>query len=215
MASAGTELGREVSIFGTDASGKPFFETVHAIKFDGADVAVQGLQRTLRVKDIVGLRHGGEKGRFEVTWVGSENTPEQGQLRLRNLEPFKNIFAPVIQAQPFLTVKPSLEQHERRRQPRIACRGTVTFRREGTTAQDSGILQDLSEGGCYIETVSTAPALSHVDLTVNAPGLQLRAVGEVQASHPGMGMGIAFADMASAYRARLHEWVTQHSRLAR
>ncbi len=76
----------------------------------------------------------------------------------------------------------------------------------------AGKLQVLSEGGCYIETLSTAPRFSHLDLTVNAEGLELRAAGVVRDSQAGCGMGIAFREMEPAYLNRLQEGVFQHSR---
>lgn len=219
MASARPEVGREVSIFGTDVAGKPFSQTARAVGIRGSDVTLEGLTYTLKVNDTVGVRHAGQKVRFCVMWVGAEGTPQHGQVGLRSMEPNKNIWiapteapAPIPADMPALERTPSFAGRERRRHVRIACRGSVKFRREGADAPDSGMLKDLSEGGCYVESVSTAPQFSHLDLSVNAEGLELRAIGEVHSSHPGFGMGIAFAEMNPAYRSRLHEWVFQHSR---
>lgn len=204
-----------MSVFGTDLAGRPFSQNARAVSLKATEVTLEGLRCTLKLNDVVGLRHGGQKARFRVVWVGSEGTPQRGQVGLRALEPEKNIWgAPTEKPaeKPALVPKPAFAGHDRRKHTRIPCSGSVKFRREGAGTPDSGRLVDLSEGGCYVETVSTAARFSRLDLMLNTEGLELRAVGVVQASHPGFGMGIAFGEMSPAYHSRLREWVFQHSK---
>ncbi len=212
MSSAQPTADREVSVFGTDVAGKPFSQTARAAVISGTEVTVEGVRSILKVNDIVGVRHAGQKARFRVMWVGAEGTPQQGQAGLRAVELEKDIFGPGAPGKSAPLAPLSFTGHERRRYPRIPCYGTARFRCEGTHIPSGGKLQVLSEGGCYIETLSTAPRFSHLDLTVNAEGLELRAVGVVRDSLAGCGMGIAFYEMAPAYLNRLQEWVFQHSR---
>lgn len=211
MTSAKSEAGGEVSVFGTDATGRPFFQTARVVGVSGFEVTVEGMQRTLDVSNVVGIRHAGQKGRFQVVAVGREGTPQQGQVRLRTLEPEKNILGTGTKAAPALASKVSFVGRDRRLQPRIPCQGSVKFRREGAGDLDGGTLRCLNENGCYVETEATAPCSSLLDLVLNAEGLELSSVGVVRASEPG-GMGIAFTEMNPTYRSRLQEWVFQHSR---
>lgn len=211
MPSTQEAKGREISIFGTDASGKPFFQTARIVGIDGFEIAVEGVGCTLDINNIVGLRHAGQKARFQVVWVGQQGTPQKGQVGLRALEPGKNILGTLGETSPVPAPSRSFAGPDRRRHPRIPCHGSVKFRRELGGDLDAGTLQCLSETGCYVETAATAPCSSSLDLIVNAEGLELRSVGLVRASDPG-GMGIAFGAMNPAYRARLQEWVFQHSR---
>ncbi len=211
MASTQPAKGREVSIFGTDASGKPFFQTACVVSSDGFEVTLEGMHCRLDVSNVVGLRHAGQKGRFQVVSVGREGTPQQGQVCLRALEPGKNILGAGVGAASVPAPKSSYRGRDRRSQPRIPCQGGVKFRREGTVSLDAGILRCLNEGGCYIETEATAPCSSLLDLVLNVEGLELSSVGVVRASDPA-GMGIAFGEMNPAYRSRLQEWVFQRSR---
>ena len=212
MTSAKSAAGREVSVFGTDTTGKAFFQSARAISISGFEVAVEGLQCTLDVNNIVGLRHAGQKARFQVVWVGREGTPEQGQVGLRALEIEKDIWAAEVPApQPALLPHPSVAGRERRRYPRIWCQGQVEFRRKGADTPTLGKLQVLGEGGCYIQTLTTAPYLSDLDLVVNAEDLKLRVSGVVRDSQAGFGMGVAFSEMNPAYLARLQQWVSRHS----
>ena len=213
MASMKSGAGREVSVFGTDSTGKPFFQTARVVSRDGFEVTLEGVQRKLDVTDVVGLRHAGQKARFQVAWVGHEGTPQQGQIGLRALELDKDIWAAEVQPpQPALLPHPAVAGPERRRYPRIWCEGRVVFRRKGTENPTLGNLQVLGEGGCYIQTLTTAPELSEIDLLVAADGLELRAPAVVRDSQAGFGMGVAFGEVNPAERARLQEWVSQHSK---
>ena len=213
MASAKSGAGREVSVFGTDAVGKPFFQTARTVSIDGFEVTVEGVQRRLDVSDVVGLRHAGQKARFQVAWVGREGTPQQGQIGLRALELEKDIWpAEVRPTQPALLPHPAVSGRERRRYPRVWCQGRVQVRPKGADSPTLGNLQVLGEGGCYIQTLTAAPCLSEVDLLVSANDLELRAPAVVRDSQPGFGMGVAFGEIDPAQLARLQEWVSQHSR---
>lgn len=205
MASARSETAIKVSVFGTDASGRPFFEDARVVSIDGFEVAVEGIDRRLDVNDVIGLRHAGQRGRYRVVWLGHIGSPREGQVGLRAVDTDRDIFARTA-------VRKAAGEHERRRYPRIRCRGDVTFRREGTDVAVAGELKILSEGGCYIETPTPSPRLAHLDLDMSVEELALHSVGEVQALDPGFGMGIAFVEMNPAQRARLHEWVARHSR---
>ncbi len=209
-------VGDEVSVFGTDASGKAFFQAARVVSIDGFEVTVEGVQPRLDVSNVVGLRHAGQKARFRVVWVGREGTPQQGQVGLRQLEPEKDMFAPSTYTPGTATyTTPDLPNlpptgNERRRYPRITCHGNAKFNLEGVGMTDSGVLKFLSESGCYIETVATPPPSSRLDLALNVDGLEICTPGEVRGLQPGFGMGIAFGAMSPVQRAGLHEWVSRH-----
>ncbi len=204
----------EVSVFGTDVAGKVFSETARLIGIAGLEVTLEGLSRTLKVDDTVGLRQAGQKARFRVMWVAEQGTPQQGQVRLRTLEPEKGLWETLtrtVPQRPAAAAGASIAGHERRRYPRIPCWGNVSFRCEGTMLPNAGKLKVLGEGGCYIETGSTAPRFSHLDLILNAEGLELQVVGVVRDTEAGCGMGVAFREMNPACLDRLQQWVFRHS----
>lgn len=208
MASAG----REVSVFGTDSSGKPFFQTARAVSISGFEVTLEGLERTIGVNDVIGVRHAGQKGRFLVVWIGKQGTPEQGQIGLRALELEKDIWAVEASSRAAAPQShPAIAGRERRRYPRIWCQGRVEFRRKGAEDPILGRLQVLGEGGCYIQTLTTAPCLAELDVRVNAEGLELRAPAVVRDSRAGFGMGVEFGHIHPNHLARLQEWVLRHS----
>lgn len=206
-----TSAGWQVSVFGTDSLGKPFFQTARAVNISGFEVTIEGLDRTLDVNDVVGLRHAGQKARFQVAWIGRQGTPEQGQIGLRALELDKDLFGPAARSQQPLRSHPDVAGHERRRYPRVCCSGRVEFRRRSGEDPILGRLQVLGEGGCYIETLTAAPYLTVLDLHVTADDLELRAPGVVRDFEPGMGMGVEFGEISPAHRARLQHWLSHRS----
>ncbi len=214
MASAKASAGRDVSVFGTDTAGKPFFLTARAVHINGFEVTVEGLKAALEVNNVVGVRHAGQKARFQVVWIGRQGTPEQGQVGLRALELDKDIFAAaaVLPQSPAPGPHPAVAGRERRRYPRIWCQGRVEFRRKGGASPTLGKLQVLGEGGCYIQTLTTAPYLAELDLLVNAEGLELRTPAIVRDSRAGFGMGVEFSQTHPAQLAQLQHWVAQHAK---
>jgi hypothetical protein len=214
MAPPKVPAGREGSIFGTDVAGKAFFQAARAVSISGFEVTLEGVTCSLDVNNVVGVRHAGQKARFQVVWVGLQGTPQQGQVGLRALELDKDIWTQQPARHPSLlpnAAHPAVGGRERRRFPRIWCQGQVEFRRSRSETPTLGRLQVLGEGGCYIQTLTAAPALSELDLLVRADGLELRTSGVVRDSKAGFGMGIAFGAIHPAHLARLQQWVSQHS----
>ena len=207
-----TSAGREVMVFGTDTAGKAFFQTARAVSISGFEVTLEGLNCDLSVNNVVGLRHRGQKARFQVVWVGREGTPQQGQIGLRSVEFEKDIWTTEPQPRRAIAVNhPAIAGSERRRYPRVWCQGRVEFRRNGSETPILGRLQVLGEGGCYIQTLTTAPDLAELELRVSAGDLDLRVPAVVRDSQAGFGMGVEFGQIHPAHLARLQEWISRHS----
>jgi hypothetical protein len=54
------------------------------------------------------------------------------------------------------------------------------------------ILSDVSEGGCYVEMPTPLSAQTGVEIVVRTTEMKLKIRGQVQAVHPGFGMGVRF-----------------------
>ncbi len=84
------------------------------------------------------------------------------------------------------------EPDNRRGQKRYACRIGAEVYQQGSRVRNYCHLSDLSPGGCYLEMTFAFPAGTPVEIIVRTHEMKLRLSGEVKASHPGYGIGVAF-----------------------
>jgi len=84
------------------------------------------------------------------------------------------------------------EPANRRGQTRYACRIGAEVYQQGSSVRNYCHLSDLSPGGCYLEMPLAFPSGSPVEIIVRTHEMKLRLSGQVKASHPGYGMGVAF-----------------------
>ena len=85
------------------------------------------------------------------------------------------------------------EFKERRRFPRYPCDTGVRIHPEKGNAGYWGTLSDISFGGCYIYTFSPLPVGQMVTVVIKAIDAEINVAGKTVSSHPGVGMGVAFA----------------------
>ncbi len=88
---------------------------------------------------------------------------------------------------------PVADEDNRRAQTRYSCRIGAEVYRTGTSVPNHCCLTDLSSGGCYLEFTLPFPSSTSVEIVVRTYEMKLHLRGIVQASHPGFGMGVAFA----------------------
>ena len=96
-------------------------------------------------------------------------------------------------APPVVAPDTTSDSTNRRAQARYSCRIGVEVYRTGTSVPNRCCLTDLSSGGCYLEAPLPFPQGSSVEILVRTYEMKLQVRGTVQASHPGFGMGVAFA----------------------
>src|SRR5262245_28029191 len=89
------------------------------------------------------------------------------------------------------------EYKEKRRHPRYTCDTGVRIQLEKSAGGFWGTLSDISFGGCYIYTFSPLPLGQAVTLAIKAEGKEINVGGTTVSSHPGVGMGVAFAGFVS------------------
>src|SRR5437868_5636805 len=90
----------------------------------------------------------------------------------------------------------------RRSQPRLVCRVTVTLQPEGSTVPILGNLSNISLTGCYVETGALLQSGTRVKIFFSTDDDTLQNEGRVARSNPGSGVGIEFADTED--RGKMH-----------
>jgi hypothetical protein len=66
---------------------------------------------------------------------------------------------------------------------------------------------DLNQMGCYLDSINPLPTGSNVRVRIRWDGAELICTAVVRDSQPGMGMGVAFADLDDAKKAIIQNWI--------
>ena len=202
-----------VKLWGTDASGRPFIDTVVTRNISAEGVLLEGVQRKLKPGDAVGLTYNQQKAHFRVSWVG-ETGEEQGLVGLANAvpgQPLWNVPLPQPGPDPYVPAKMA----DRRRFPRFECKASVEARLQSSGSTVRGNLVDISLGGCYIEMMIPLPVSTQLDLVIWLENGKLTTPGVVTSSHAGFGVGVKFIGMGKAERQMLEQYLSAQASSSR
>jgi hypothetical protein len=98
------------------------------------------------------------------------------------------------------------QQPERRVSPRIKVKVPVELFAPNSDVPQRGATSDLSETGCYIETMFPFPVGTILEMSLQLEGTLL-AVGTVVTCDPQVGNGIRFAKMLPEDQEELRAYV--------
>jgi len=215
-----------VRIFGMDSRGRPINLAGSTLDISKSGVRLKEIRCWDYPGEIIGIRHGMEKARFRIVWVGGPGTPIDGQVGLQCIEAGRYIWGvvpPSSDARPEPSRYAGLSRNlnpqmavksqgascsdRRRRDQRFTANGGVNIREVGSTVPQWTMLHDISAGGCYVETTSPLMPLSRVELTLQVGELRIECKGSVTVKHPLVGMGIKFTEMTPLNRDRLQHLI--------
>ena len=192
-----------VSLWGMDASLKPFTETAKTRQIAERAVEVY-FPRQLALGEIIGLAYQGKKSRFRViqSFISSANT-----YRI-TLEDTRTAGADCMWKAEMASPDVVVARGERRREARLTVVGSAQlFNAEGSSS--TAKITDISRAGCYIETYAPAPVGTEMRALLALEGVRdLDVTAVVRTCHPSIGMGIEIIGFAIAEdRQRLHTLV--------
>ncbi|MFZ0992631.1 MAG: PilZ domain-containing protein, partial [Candidatus Sulfotelmatobacter sp.] len=98
------------------------------------------------------------------------------------------------------------QRAERRARPRVRVKVPVELFSPGSDIPQRGATSDLSEAGCYIETMFPFPVGTTLEMSLQLEGTLL-AVGTVVTCDPQVGNGIEFAKMLPEDQEELRAFV--------
>ncbi len=220
----------QVRVWGMDSNGRPFSQSSTTLDVTRTGARLSFPSIPLAQGEVIGIQHGTEKARFRVAWVGKPDTVRKGQIGVVCLEPNKYIWgtplgelkamapppepqAPgdcFVQPQPPAVSFPS-KASERRDAIRYACTGGAEFRNVAGGFKNWGTVSDVSENGCYVETVYPLPAKTEVELLISVRNVEIRGRAQVRSSDPNVGMGIEFSEISAEDRQRLDTLISMLS----
>jgi hypothetical protein len=67
-------------VWGLNASGLPFIESALVINLSAGGMVLRGIQKRIRIGEILEVRIGNSRGQFRLLWIGND-----GDLGLQSL----------------------------------------------------------------------------------------------------------------------------------
>ena len=222
-----------VRVFGLDAGGKAV-----SCECSTVDISAHGARLAgpphWRSGEIVGVRHGSEKGRFKIVWVGQPGTHAESQIGLQAVEISRHFWGVNMPQFPGVanttatpsriagitdsTPKPgrlnsantSAPYADTRRHVRLRCNGGAKVLVNGVTHW--GTVMDISQGGAYIECPSSYQAGQLIFVRLGIDEFTFESDAVIRVSHPHMGMGIEWLRPSSINRKNLEEYCAELAR---
>jgi hypothetical protein len=114
------------------------------------------------------------------------------------------------------TTATSTKEAERRGGDRHLVIATAEVTELSSGARFSTRTTDLGPGGCFVDTLTPFPVGSKVRVTVFKANSRFETRGVVVYSQQGLGMGVAFEELAANEREALDKWISEltHGRVA-
>lgn len=215
-----------IRIFGMDEGGRAVNVSAWTVDVSQHGARIKGVTDWSAPGETIGVRHGAEKARFKIVWVGQDGTPSHGQIGLVCVEAGKYIWG-VAAPQAAKAVAPGKMTgmfrlpdearapiglapaapvaNNRRKDARYKANGGAKVHEIGASAAQWVTLHDLSLGGCYVETSAPLPPTSTVEMTIHINDIQITAKGTVTVQHKLVGMGVKFTEMSPLNRTRLEQ----------
>ena len=194
-----------VRIFGTDANGRIFSESVSTVNVSYEGAMLNGVNRPIKPGEIIGLTYGKNKARFRVQWAGQAGTGQEGQIGIQHVGPPQCIWGIPLpeqgldeQGRPFTSLP--------RIQPRIKCSTSAELRPVGQAPMWSNV-GDISEGGCFVEMMIPIQPGTRLKISIWVKDNKVLAEGVVANTRPGFGVGIRFTEMSPEDTACLKEFL--------
>jgi hypothetical protein len=223
-----------VRVFGLDAKGQPVNCECSTIDISAHGVRLTGPQHW-NAGEVVGIRHGTEKGRFRIIWIGQPGTEAEAQTGLQAVEVSRHFWGeniPQYSAGANSTVigariagttdtgptkgrlnasSTSMPFADTRRHVRLKCNGGAKLVLSGNN-HHWGTVIDISGGGCYVECPTTYPVGHLLYVKLGIDDFKFESDGVVRVTHPGMGMGIEFMRTSMMQRRTLEDFVSELAR---
>jgi len=200
-----------VRIFGTDADGRIFSESVYTSNVSRSGAELTGVQAQLKVDDVIGLSYRANKGRFRVCWAGKVNTPDAGRVGLFNLAPEKVLWDVSTPEEVEKGTWPNIP--DRRSEPRVKCKCSVEVYPDNQAAPIRTRTGDLSMGGCFIEMSIPLAKGTRAKLGVWLNETKIWARARVVSCTPGFGIGVQFSDISPPDVQRLRDFLQGLTRI--
>lgn len=187
-----------VRLWGMDATGRPFIEAATTLNISRGGALVKNAPAKLSVGDILGLKSGDQKCRYQVIWVGKKGTLDSGYIGLKSLEESKVIWDAQGLSDPGdgIDTYSRPPQREHRLLSRLKCSLSAEVGSPASSVRARAFVTDINMAGCYIAMPSPCPPESKLTIALWLDErTKLWLDGIVISQHQGVGMGVKFLNL--------------------
>jgi len=192
-------------------------QLAHTLDVTEISARLGGLRMQLEPGEIIEIQRGAVKAKFQVHWMGMPGTETEGQAGVRGLDPGKSIWSIHLPAdQPDIAVD-ALHLREGSgknrtsivtcfEQPetlRYECSTGATLRAPGSSYPFRVQIKAIHPGGIEVESITTLPLNTVVNLEMRIEGIQVETVGMVTGSTHRVGMEISFHKVSPEIQRRI------------
>ena len=192
-----------VTVFRGNTEAK---QLAHTLDVTETSARLGGLRMQLEPGEIIEIQRGGVKAKFQVYWMGIPGTELEGQAGVRGLDQGKSIWSTHLPAdQPDIAVDalhlrqgdaknraPIISRSEQSETFRYECNAGATVRAPGSNYPFRAQIKTIHSGGVDVESITTLPLNTVVNLQTKVEGIQLETAGMVTCSTHRVGMEISF-----------------------
>jgi len=201
-------LDLRVKVWGMGADEQPFFQNATAQNISSTGACIYGIEKELKVGDIIGVQYETKKARCKVIWVvdaGGLKKIQAGVQLVADQEcPWKAVLPTEAQA----AIAPP--RHDNRRKfVRHKISFPLELRDERVNTPMRVNATDISGNGCYVETVMPLAVTTtlKVEFWIDQEHISTSAV--VRTRDPGVGMGIEFTGLTEDSKKRFQAHLDQ------
>lgn len=199
-------------VFGMDAGGRPFSQSVHARNISDHGAQLSGFEKQLKSGDTIGVTFGDKKARCKVMWVADAGPVEKIKAGVRLVDGQLSPWQKEIETQPGTGTAPASRTKPASKDKRKFTRHRIAFPieirdRPGAGAAMNVKTADIAGSGCYIETMLPFPVEKILDVTFWLNTRQIHTSAVVRTCDGGVGMGIEFTGLDEATQRQLQQQV--------
>jgi hypothetical protein len=188
------------------ADNQPFHQNANAQNVSVTGACICGLERELKVGDVVGVQYENKKARCKVIWVmeaGGIKKVQVGVQLVADQEcPWLTQLPPEMRAN-----APNISPDNRRKFLRHRISFPLEFRDERVNTPMRVNATDISGKGCYVETVMPLPISTVLRLEFWIDQERISATATVRTRDPGVGMGIEFSGLPEDSKKRFQAYL--------
>ena len=194
-----------MTVWGTDADGGIFRERVSAKELTPDGALLAGMVHPVAMGDLVGLQYKEYKAHARVTGLSQGSSENQWLLWVQVLDTSRCPWAGLVPLD-----RAAKNSQERRRFPRYKIAVAVHVRTNQDHIPTFFSTTDLSECGCYIETMFPLPKGTELSLAMWLGTEPLVTSGTVRTHDVGVGMGIEFTGLTETKQHLLSCYIRDH-----